>query len=92
MPALKGENQPKSNHYYILLLNVQHLVFVEGEALIPEGLRFPIRLGDTIPGYVAATKLLVNINIIKQVCCHHPTTMTTTTITSTTTTTINVQF
>ena len=37
-----------------------------------EGVRFPIRLGDTIPGYVAATKLIVNINAIKQVrnsCC-----------------------
>ena len=28
----------------------------------------PVRLGDTIPGYVAATKIPVNINAIKQVC------------------------
>lgn len=28
----------------------------------------PVRLGDTIPGYVAATKIPVNINVIKQVC------------------------
>lgn len=28
----------------------------------------PVRLGDTIPGYVAATKILINVNVIKQVC------------------------
>lgn len=27
----------------------------------------PVRLGDTIPGYVAATKLPISINLLKQV-------------------------
>ena len=29
----------------------------------------PVRLGDTIPGYVAATKLPITINLLKQVNC-----------------------
>ncbi len=49
-----------------MFLYIQYLVFVGG-SLDPDMVRLPIRLGDTIPGYVAATQIVVNINLIKQV-------------------------
>lgn len=52
----------------VIYLYTQSLVHVTGESLVPQELIIPIRLGDTIPGYVAAKKEIMNVNLIKQVC------------------------
>jgi len=44
---------------------MQCLLCYDGEKM--SHIFFSVQIGDTIPGYVAATKLVVNINLLKQV-------------------------
>lgn len=57
----------KKNGSHELYLYQYLLLVEEDETQVSQLMDFPIRLGDTIPGYVAATKLVINVNLLKQV-------------------------